>query len=46
MKHPLYLLWILLVTGSLATANLRGWSFMHTLSPLRLIRSGPGLSHK
>ncbi len=48
MKHPIYLAWVPLLTGSLAMANARGWSFLHTASPRHWLPGvrGSGLFHK
>ncbi len=47
MKSPVYLFWTVLCVGTLATANLRGWSLLHTLSPARLFpNTFSGFHHK
>lgn len=50
MKHPLYLAWAALAAGYLYTANARGWSLIHSLSPARLFSSPSsyhgGVHHK
>jgi hypothetical protein len=50
MKNPLYLAWAALAAGYLYTANSRGWSLIHTMSPARLFSSPSssygGVHHK
>lgn len=49
MKHPIYLLWAALSAGYLYTANAKGWSLIHTMSPTRLFsssHSSSGFHHK
>jgi hypothetical protein len=48
MKHPIYLAWVALLAGSLAMANMRGWSFLYSASPRLWMPGlrGSGLSHK
>jgi len=48
MKNPIYLFWVILTVGSLAFANLRGWSLIYSLSPARIFgfRPTPGFNHK
>lgn len=48
MKHPFYLLWAALLTGYLAVANTNGWSFWHSVTPMRWMPGlrGSGFSHK
>ncbi|HEX8295489.1 MAG TPA: hypothetical protein VF593_04275 [Chthoniobacteraceae bacterium] len=40
MKHPIYTALGALLCAYLVTANLRGWSLFHTLSPTRLLTGG------
>jgi len=48
MKHPIYLVWAVLLLGYLAMANARGWSFLHSASPRHWMPGmrSSGLSHK